>query len=178
MAGAFPYVAMVGSTLMQARAQGQSGAATAAAYRIQAENNRKMAEIERQWARYNSSLAIGESQRQAQRIERAGEKFLGKLAPQFAAAGVEMTGSPTDVMAGQISIIQEKKADAITAGRQESEAALYHGELNAWKRLAGASVQEYQAGAATKVARSRQLGTLLGGAWDLWDTGVLGDLFS
>jgi len=183
MAAAIPYIPMAMSMLSsgaKSQAQTQGAQASAEVYRLQAMQNRIGAATERQWARYNAAAARGEGIRQGQKIERAGERFLGKIAPQYAVAGVEMSGTPMDVMATQIEIIQERKAEVLAAGHQEANAALYKGDLAAYDRLVNADIQDFLAETTLGANAWRQAGNLFGagyGFYRMGGFGMLGDLF-
>ena len=183
MAAAVPFIpmgiSMLGSAA-QSQAQTQGAQASAEVYRLRAEMDRMGAEQEREWARYNAAASRAEGGRQGQKIKRAGDVFLGKIAPQYAAANVEMSGTPNDVMASQIAIIEEKKAEALSAGYDAAQAALYKGDLNAYNREMSGTVNDYLAESTLMANAWRQTGNLFEGAYKFYDHGgfgMLGDLF-
>ena len=146
-------------------------------YTLQGQMSRAGAATERQWAKYNAALARGESQRSAAKVERAGEFFVGKLAPAYAASGVEMSGTPMDVMADQIATIEEQKAEVLFAGQQEAITSLYKGDLAAWNKMVNADMNDYMAASTMNANAWRQTGSILGGGLEFYDMGGFNDLF-
>ena len=167
----------LGSGIAKGAAQTQGAQASADMYTLQGQMSRAGAATERQWAKYNAALARGESQRSAAKVERAGEFFVGKLAPAYAASGVEMSGTPMDVMADQIATIEEQKAEVLFAGQQEAITSLYKGDLAAWNKMVNADMNDYMAASTMNANAWRQTGSILGGGLEFYDMGGFNDLF-
>jgi hypothetical protein len=126
MVMAIPLVIMaVGAAVSAAGAikQGNDQAAIA-------DYNAKVGEVNAQQAQAEAAVNAGQQDRQTRQT-------LGQAAAAYGAAGVDMTGSPLDVM-----------MDSASQGELAKRLILYQGDTKAAALRQGASVSEAQGGAA------------------------------
>lgn len=149
-------VMMVGSTLLSAAGDVQSGKAQSAQYEYQARQAEADAEAEREYGIT-----------QAQKIRKAGARQLAETRASYAASGVDVNvGTPQSV---NRAITQDIEEDALNA--------ILDGDYRSQKLKAQA--QSYRAGASTASSAStiNAGATLLGGgakaygAYDNWRRG-------
>lgn len=144
MAAALPFIAgaaIVGGTLLSARAQGQQLAAEEAAATANA-----------QQAAENALIVRRESRKRAERAVRGGEELKSTQRAVFGKSGVLLTGSAQEILA---------ETDRVTA--EDVEAILRAGEAGSREALFQASQARAQAEAARKAKTIAPLATLVSG---------------
>ena len=145
MAAALPFVAggaIIGGSVLGARAQGQQLAAEEAAATANA-----------QQAAQNAVIVRRESRRRAEKAIKGGEELKSTQKAVFGKAGVLLTGSAQEILA---------ETERVTA--EDVEAILRAGEAGSREALFAASQSRAQAEAARKAKTIAPLATLVSGA--------------